>query len=244
MSKSKKVTAKVVKKVEENKEEKKMKNNQIEKIEGAAKAPIIPEDITKDKGIIHLKEEQKGSDYTEALEKSNKILSQRLKEQTSVTGKLRNDLYRTEFEVLTLKRECEEWKSIAQSSNKNQKEIEEKWNLIQTTIKPIHHCCVEVIRLDKNLCRIQVKATPFALEVTIQVALKIIKDMFGEDITTIKAQYTISEEEKKIIEEYRQLKEEQKEGIAEMQESLKEDMDFEEEERKQGIEEMNATLEE
>lgn len=57
MSKSKKVTAKAVKKVEENKEEKKMKNNQIEKIEGAAKAPIIPEDITKDEEMERIERE-------------------------------------------------------------------------------------------------------------------------------------------------------------------------------------------
>lgn len=242
MSKSKKVNKQEVKKVKENKEEKKMKNNKSGKIEGTGKAHIIPENITKDKGIVHLKEEQKESECIKMLEQSNRILSQRLKEQTSVTGKLRNDLYTTEFEVLTLKRECEEWKSIAQSSNKNPKEIEENWNLIETTIKNIRYCCIEVIRLDKDLCRIKVKATPFVLEVTIQVALKIIQEMFGADTTTIELQDTITEEEKRILEEYREFKEEQKQGFTEMQESLAEYKRLREE-CKEGMAEMNTTLE-
>ena len=64
MSKSKKANKQEVKRVKENKEEKKMKNNKIEKIESTGKANIIPENITKDKGIVHLKEEQKENDYT------------------------------------------------------------------------------------------------------------------------------------------------------------------------------------
>lgn len=241
MSKSKKVNKQEVKKVKENKEEKKMKNNKIEKIEGAGKAHIIPENVTNDKGIVHLKEEQKESDHTKILQQNNRILSQRLEEQILVTGKLRNDLYRTEFEVLTLNRECEKWKSIAQNSNKNPKEIEENWNLIETTIKNIRYCCIEVIRMDKDLCRIKVKATPFVLEVTIQVALKIIQEMFGADTKTIELQDTITEEEKRILEEYREFKEEQKEGLAEMQESLAEYKRLREE-RKEGMAEMNTTL--
>lgn len=213
MSKSKKANKQEVKRVKENKEEKKMKNNKIEKIESTGKANIIPENITKDKGIVHLKEEQKENDYTKMLEQSNRILSQRLAEQTLISGKLRNELYRARMDVLATTEICEKWKSIAESSNKDPKEIEENWNLIQTTIKAIPNSCVEVIRLDKDLCRIKVKATPFVLEVTIQVALKIIQEMFGAD--------TITEEEKKILEEYRELKEEQKQGLEEMNATLK-----------------------
>lgn len=118
--------------------------------------------------------------YTEIIEKSNGILKQRLDEQERANASLKNKLYTTEYEVIKLQNDCEMWKNIAESNNRNatQKEIEDDWKLIQDIINSEPQFWAEVTRLGKDFCKIQIKRTPFAFEVNVKGALEIIKSMF------------------------------------------------------------------